>query len=217
MFILTKIADLVQIVPEDFNKDAPQAIEDNINAKYANKVIQKIGLCICLYDLLSSSEGLIGRGTGLVNVNVEFRLIVFRPFKHEVIIGRISSANTEGIRVRLPFFEEIFIPRHALPEGSDFSPEQVYEWRTEDNTLFFDNHEPVRLRIEDEVWKDQNPIGPREKEEPNSLTIPSGSGKKKNSPYSLIGSMEDAGLGVIQWWDGDDGEDEEEGLEEGGE
>ena len=65
----TKIADLVQIHPEDFNKEASQAIEDNINAKYANKVIQKIGLCICLYDLLSASEGLIGHGTGLVNVN----------------------------------------------------------------------------------------------------------------------------------------------------
>jgi hypothetical protein len=68
----TKIADLVQIHPEDFNKEASQAIEDNINAKYANKVIQKIGLCICLYDLLSASEGLIGHGTGLVNVNGTF-------------------------------------------------------------------------------------------------------------------------------------------------
>jgi DNA-directed RNA polymerase subunit E'/Rpb7 len=29
---------------------------------------------------------------------VEFRLIVFRPFKHEVIIGRISSATDMGIR-----------------------------------------------------------------------------------------------------------------------
>ena len=72
----TKIADLVQIVPEDFNKDAAQAIEDNINAKYANKVIQKIGLCICLYDLLSSSEGLIGHGTGLVNVNGTLRAVL---------------------------------------------------------------------------------------------------------------------------------------------
>ncbi|KAG4438080.1 hypothetical protein IFR05_006446 [Cadophora sp. M221] len=214
MFILTKIADLVQIVPEDFNKDAAQAIEDNINAKYANKVIQKIGLCICLYDLLSSSEGLIGHGTGLVNVNVEFRLIVFRPFKHEVIIGRISSANTEGIRVRLPFFEEIFVPRHALPEGSDFA-DQIYEWKTEDNVLFFDTHETVRLRIEDEVWKDQSPVGPREKDEPaSSLTIPVGSGKKKNSPYSLIGSMDDAGFGPILWWDGEAEEEVEEAAAE---
>ena len=67
--IQTKLADLVQIVPEDFDKDPRQAIEDNINAKYANKVIQKIGLCICLYDLLFASEGLIGHGTGLINVN----------------------------------------------------------------------------------------------------------------------------------------------------
>jgi DNA-directed RNA polymerase III subunit RPC8 len=33
------------------------------------KVIQKIGLCIGFYDLLESSDGLIGHGTGLVNVN----------------------------------------------------------------------------------------------------------------------------------------------------
>lgn len=33
------------------------------------KVIQKIGLCIGFYDLLKSSDGLIGHGTGLVNVN----------------------------------------------------------------------------------------------------------------------------------------------------
>jgi DNA-directed RNA polymerase III subunit RPC8 len=59
----------VQIAPSDLGKDASQAIEDNINLKYANKVIQKIGLCICFYDLLSASEGLIGHGDGLVNVN----------------------------------------------------------------------------------------------------------------------------------------------------
>jgi len=37
------------------------------------KVIQKIGLCIGFYDLLESSDGLIGHGTGLVNVNGEYR------------------------------------------------------------------------------------------------------------------------------------------------
>lgn len=79
--------------------------------------MQNIGLCICLFDLISASEGLIGHGTGIVNVNgrsdamlrkaqtlctdetiVEFRLIVFRPFKHEILFGRIKSANLHGIR-----------------------------------------------------------------------------------------------------------------------
>jgi len=39
------------------------------------KVIQKIGLCIGFYDLLESSDGLIGHGTGLVNVNGECRAV----------------------------------------------------------------------------------------------------------------------------------------------
>lgn len=34
----TKISDLVQIEPGDLKKPSAQAIEDNINAKYANKV-----------------------------------------------------------------------------------------------------------------------------------------------------------------------------------
>lgn len=159
------------------------AIEDNINAKYANRVIQKIGLCICMYDLLWASEGLIGHGTGMVNVNgmfpwnlggaqfffrqgfqstvlsclaekliaqgtdsllVEFRLMVFRPFKGETLLGKISSATPDGIhgkpstkirsceitgscdksnivarQVRTEFFEEIFVPYKELPENTE--------------------------------------------------------------------------------------------------
>ena len=33
------------------------------------QVVQKVGLCICVYDILSASDGLIGHGTGIVNVN----------------------------------------------------------------------------------------------------------------------------------------------------
>lgn len=79
----------MQIAPDDFRKQSHIAIEDNINSKYANRVrlslspsyiclsyltdssqvVQKIGLCICLWDILWTSEGLIGQGDGMVNVN----------------------------------------------------------------------------------------------------------------------------------------------------
>ncbi|KAG9237125.1 RNA polymerase III subunit Rpc25-domain-containing protein [Amylocarpus encephaloides] len=196
MFILTKIADLVQIVPEDFEKEASQAIEDNINAKYANRVIQKIGLCICLYDLLSASEGLIGHGTGLVNVNVEFRLIVFRPFKHEVLLGKISSATPEGIRIRTNFFKDIFVPQHRLPEGAAFNDaEQVFTWTTEDTVLYYDNHETVRFRVEEERWHDQAPTKATGGENDQDVE------ERKVSPYGIIASMEDSGMGPCLWWD----------------
>ncbi len=66
--------------------------------------------------------------------------------------------------------------------------------------LYYDNHETVRFRIEDEIWTDQSPVGPREKEDPGAI---------KQSPYVLLGTMEDAGLGPCLWWDGPDGDEEQ--------
>lgn len=71
MFVLTTIEDVVHMVPSDFGKRSRQVIEDNINHRYANRVINGVGLCISLYDLISASEGLIDNaaGDGGVNVN----------------------------------------------------------------------------------------------------------------------------------------------------
>lgn len=63
------IQDLIQIKPQDFGKPSIEAIKDAINEKYSNKIVPGVGLCITLWDLLSTTEGLIGHGTGLVNVN----------------------------------------------------------------------------------------------------------------------------------------------------
>ncbi|TVY55944.1 DNA-directed RNA polymerase III subunit RPC8, partial [Lachnellula cervina] len=208
----TKIADLVQIEPKDFNKDSNMAIEDNINLKYSNKVIQKIGLCICLYDLLSASDGLIGHGTGLINVNVEFRMVVFRPFKNEVILGRISSSRPEGIHslrssfpsclvprlkpatVRTKFFNEIWVPLDKLPAGTYYDDGAgVMVWEPEGDKMYFDNHETVRFRVEEEEWNDAAPVGPKRE----------GVEVERKSPYKLVVSMEEPGMGPCLWWDED--------------
>ncbi|KAK9616741.1 DNA-directed RNA polymerase III complex subunit Rpc25 [Aspergillus fumigatus] len=211
MFILTTISDLIQISPEDFSKYSAVAIEDNINEKYANKVIQKIGLCIGFYDLLESSDGLIGHGTGLVNVNVKFRLIVFRPFKGEILLGKISSATQQGIKsmqllqarghhahantkaVGVEFFNDILIPPDLLLDGARFDiADQVWVWENEDgSTFYFDIGEIVRFRVEMEEWHDQIP---------NAPDLGDGTTIERKPPYSIIGSMQMAGLGPVSWW-----------------
>ncbi|KAL1981954.1 hypothetical protein VTN96DRAFT_1966 [Rasamsonia emersonii] len=194
MFLLATISDLIQISPEDFSKFSSVAIEDNINAKYANKVIQKIGLCIGFYDLLESSDGLIGHGTGLVNVNVKFRLIVFRPFKGEIILGKITSSSENGIKIGVEFFNDILVPPDLLLEGSRFDyADQVWVWENEEGaTFYFDVGEIVRLRVEMEEWHDQIPNAP---DQQDATTV-----SERKPPYSIVGSMQMAGLGPISWW-----------------
>ena len=114
MFILTTISDLVQIPPHEFYRKDREEIEDKINEKYSNKVVQNVGFCIALYDLLSASDGLISHGTGNVNVNVTFRMIMFRPFKGEIILGRIDQQDVKGINVSTEFFDDIHVPAEML-------------------------------------------------------------------------------------------------------
>lgn len=157
-------------------------------------MIQKVGLGICLYDLLSASEGLIGHGTGIVNVNVEFRLVVFRPFKSEVIHGKISSSTPAGINVRTDFFDEIFVPKENLPEGVFFDPtSDCWVWRNEEENLYFDNHETVRVQIDSEEWHDQIPLSGMRKADDVA--------EKRQAPYKLIGFMHESGLGPVLWWE----------------
>ncbi|KAJ5875893.1 uncharacterized protein N7529_001477 [Penicillium soppii] len=194
----------ILISPEDFSKFSAVAIEDNINAKYANKVIQKIGLCISFYDLLESSDGLIGHGTGLVNVNVQskistdlalvkFRMIVFRPFKGEIMLGKISSGTENGIKIGLEFFNDILIPPQMLMENSRFDyAEQVWIWENDEGSeFFFDVGEVVRFRIEAEEWHDQIPNAPDLIDE---------TPQDRKPPYSILGSMQMGGTGPITWW-----------------
>ncbi|CAD6593203.1 MAG: DNA-directed RNA polymerase III subunit rpc25 [Alectoria sarmentosa] len=193
MFILTTLSDLVQISPEDVEKPSGESIQININAKYANKVIQKIGLCICMYDILNASDGLIGHGTGILNVNVEFRLIVFRPFKGEIMLGQISGASEYGMKSTPPFshdktrlmtFRTLVDPAlvdNGLLHGSDMGfsnvQEQVWTWVNDGDEYFYDKNEWVRVRVEDEQWNDISPSAPSERD--------SESAAERKSPYSI--------------------------------
>ena len=78
----TTIQDLIQIKPQDFEKPSAQAIKDVVNDKYSNRIVPGIGLCLCMWDLISATEGLIGHGTGLVNVNSQLCGAASKMFTH---------------------------------------------------------------------------------------------------------------------------------------
>ena len=68
MFNLTKISDLIRLPPDEFSLPLSEALEDLINAKYSNKVIHNVGLCITLYDILEFEDGLTRNGDGSVYI-----------------------------------------------------------------------------------------------------------------------------------------------------
>ena len=106
------------MLPANFGLPPEQAITNELNKKYANKVLHGVGLCMSVFDLSEVGEGKVRYGDGclwykgafaddlvLVRfaqlstvISVVLRLVVFRPFASEVILARVKSSDEEGIR-----------------------------------------------------------------------------------------------------------------------
>ena len=50
--------------PQHFGLPPEQAIINELNKKYANRVLHDVGLCICVFDLSESGEGRVRYGDG---------------------------------------------------------------------------------------------------------------------------------------------------------
>ena len=98
MFVLVKISDVIKINPEDFGLPFTATLTEEIDRKYANKVIADVGLCISVYDFESIGDAIIHQADGASHTEVVFRMIAFRPFIGEVIVGRLIRCTSEYIR-----------------------------------------------------------------------------------------------------------------------
>ena len=52
------------MLPAHFGLPPEQAIINELNKKYANRVLHEVGLCMCVFDLSEVGEGKVRYGDG---------------------------------------------------------------------------------------------------------------------------------------------------------
>jgi DNA-directed RNA polymerase III subunit RPC8 len=64
---------------------------EQIDAKFANKVLLDVGLCITHFDFLEIEDPYVYPAEGCAHQRVKFRMVVFRPFAGEVKLNQRSN------------------------------------------------------------------------------------------------------------------------------
>ncbi|KAI0034481.1 polymerase III polypeptide H [Vararia minispora EC-137] len=210
MFQLSIIRDTIPIHPSKFALPPERALIDELNKKYANRVLHDVGLCICVFDIREASEGKVRYGDGFLWYTVTFRLTVFRPFPSELILAKVKSSDEDGIQLSLGFFDDIWIPRIFLPQPSAFDPnERAHFWLPSaepaasihelldspvSERMYVDANEVVRVRVERDEFYDDEPGPPKATE---GVRI---AHESRRSPYTITCSIIEQGLGPVVWW-----------------
>uniref|UniRef100_A0A1B0D585 DNA-directed RNA polymerase III subunit RPC8 n=1 Tax=Phlebotomus papatasi TaxID=29031 RepID=A0A1B0D585_PHLPP len=221
MFVLSELKDTVRIAPELFELSLPEAIKDEINRKLANKVLNNVGLCIALQNIVSLGDSIILPGDGASHTEVIFRYIVFRPIIGEVITGKIRSCSREGVHITLGFFDDILIPPAVLQHPSRFEETEqawVWEYPLEDggkHDLFMDIGESIKFRVTGEIFEEASPVGGQSSDKASHSSSSASTTEANKTPYRIFGAINESGLGLLSWW-AQDNANAEEGDEEDG-
>ncbi|WVZ65903.1 hypothetical protein U9M48_015193 [Paspalum notatum var. saurae] len=198
MFTLSQIEHNLPMPPHLLSRPLPEAIEAELKTLFLDKVIANLGLCVSVYDIRSVEGGSIYPGEGCSTYKVSFRLLMFKPFIGEVLVGRISGYDDKGLQVSLDFFNDICIPGHLMQYGTVRGPDGRWMLKTEDgDELYLDLDDEIRFVVSSTKYP-PIPIEQKEDEPPFA-------------PMQIVGSIKGDGLGLLAWWAADEeGEEEAE-------
>nr|CAG4638731.1 EOG090X0DHL [Cyclestheria hislopi] len=201
MFVLSLFKQTVRVSPHCFKKNLDEAIGEELNKKFANKVVLNVGLCIALWDITKREESYILPGDGGSHTKVHFRFVVFRPFLEQILVGKIKNCNPDSVQISLGFFDDIIIPAENLQHPSRFDEAEhlwVWEYQTDEgkHDLFMDTGEEIRFRVVSETFNDTTPAGPNME----SKEAISDAKENKRIPYLITATISEPGLGLLSWW-----------------
>lgn len=119
MFVVVVLRDTVPLHPAALGQDIRDALVEQLDRHFTNRVVPNVGLCISVLQLEHIGESMLFPGDARSHVDVIFREIVFRPFAREVIEAKIvGSSKKDGLRLSVEFFSDIMVPPDMLQPGS---------------------------------------------------------------------------------------------------
>jgi len=220
MFELAKMHDVVHIAASELGTPLLQAINDALSDKYLSKVVPNLGLCIAIYDVVRIGESHLYTGNAAHHTDVDFRVVIFRPFVGEVLMGKMVSCDETGVRISLDFFDEIYVPSNMLQPASEWDErEKVFVWKYGDDSLYFDMLNKVFFRVDQLLFRE--PSNEASTSAAPSLTMgrpttpePTAAGDAAAKPQEqpvlrIVAGMDKSGLGCVQWWRNDPEPDDE--------
>ena len=78
---------------QHLGKPTEEAIKHVLEDTFIDRVIYNVGLVVTLYDVLKIGEGVSYPSQGATHYKVTFRVVVFKPFPGELVIGNVKEMS----------------------------------------------------------------------------------------------------------------------------
>ena len=224
MFQLSTVQDTFRVAPGLFARPVEDVLREEIDAKYARRVILEVGFCLCACAIVELGDGMVHPLDGCATYVVTFQVLVFRPFAGEILEGTIRGSNGDGLVVSVDFFDNIVVPPKYLPEPSVYDEQtRIWTWKFNDDDFPLDVGLSVYLRVratnftrisahklglQATTTTSGNGKPDKNKGRPRASSVDLDASTTRPVAMTIIADIKSHGLGPLSWWADDDDEDD---------
>lgn len=186
MYKILEVKDTVRVDPSNFDLGLEDSVYESLREKYEGLLKKEIGFILSVEEVMEIGEGRVLPEDGAAYYPAEFKMLVFEPEEHEVVLGEVVDVTEFGGFVRIGPIDALIHVSQVMDDYVNYDEKNdVLEGKESNKRL--KNGDLVRARIISVSYSEDNKVG---------LT------------------MKQPGLGALKWLEDEEEEDENSGEEE---
>ncbi|KAL9601369.1 MAG: hypothetical protein Q9219_002545 [cf. Caloplaca sp. 3 TL-2023] len=101
---------------------------------------------ICVLDAFSISEGRVVPGSGVAEYTIQYRAVVWRPFKGETVDAIVTSVNRMGVFADVGALP-VFVSNHLIPPDIKWDPNATPPQYTDNGDQVIEKGTHLRIKL----------------------------------------------------------------------
>lgn len=158
MYKMLDVQDTVRVDPTKFDMDLEDSIVESLKEEYEGTLNPDIGIILSIEDISEVGEGRIIPEDGAAYYPARFKMLIFEPQNHEVVLGEVVDITEFGAFVRIGPIDALVHVSQVMDDYVNYDEKHdSLEGKELGKTL--KNNDLVRSRIISVSYSKENKVG----------------------------------------------------------
>lgn len=158
MYKILDVKDTVRVDPEKFNMDLEDSVYESLREKYEGILNPDIGFILSVEEVVDIGEGKVLPEDGAAHYPAEFKMLVFEPQEHEVVIGEVVDVTEFGGFVRIGPIDALIHVSQVMDDYVNYD-EKNDSLEGKESSKRLKNGDLVRTRVISVSYSEDNKVG----------------------------------------------------------
>ncbi|KAL2916502.1 DNA-directed RNA polymerase II subunit [Polyrhizophydium stewartii] len=121
MFFLKQLSHTINLHPQYFGPQIRAYLTRRLYEEVEGTCSGQYGYIISVVDIVEVGKGVLQTNTGFAQFQIQYKAIVFKPFRNQVVDGIVATVNKIGFWADVGPLQ-VFVSSHLIPSYLKFDP-----------------------------------------------------------------------------------------------